>query len=137
MNKPKLKPLIALAAAVSMAFAPAAFARGHHGGWHGGYHGGYHGHYRHYRGYGYHDHFGRWLAGAAVAGAVTGLVIDATAPRSYYYDDAPTVVYRRSPTVVYEDAPPVVVEHRVVETTRVYDDHDTRYIRDDGWSAQR
>ncbi|NII09074.1 hypothetical protein [Oleiagrimonas sp. C23AA] len=142
MKLPNLKTLVSLAAAASLALAPAAFAHGHgyRGGWHGGYHG-YHGHYRHY--HGHYDRAGRWIAGAIVAGALTSLVIDATTPRTTtyydngyapYYDGSSTVVYSRAPrTVVYEDAPVVVERRRVVETTRVYDDHGTRYIRDDGW----
>jgi hypothetical protein len=131
-----VKSGLALAAAGLMAFAPGAFARGHgyYGGYHGGYHGGYYGyhggyHGGYYRG-GHYDSAGRWIAGAIVAGAVVGLVANATAPRTVVYDRP--VYYSRPATVVYEDAP--VVTRRVTTTTTYVDDgYGTRYIRDDGY----
>nr|WP_255494892.1 hypothetical protein [Luteibacter sp. Sphag1AF] len=122
-----------------MAFAPSAFAwdHGRGGGWGGGYGGGYHGgYYRggggYYRGGGHYDSAGRWIAGAIIAGAVVGLVANATAPRTVYYDQP--VVYSRPATVVYEQPAPVVVERRVYETrTVVNDGYTTRYVRDDGY----
>jgi hypothetical protein len=136
------KTLISLALTAAVAVAPNAFARdhgrwGHHDhGWHGASHW-RHGSYGHYHGgyyrHGHYDRFGRWVAGAIVASALVGLVADATAPRTVYYDAPPQRVIYRDPTVVYERAP-VVVKRRVYET-RVYDDapSSTRYIRDDGW----
>lgn len=131
-----VKSSLALAAAGLMAFAPSAFAHGPGywgGGYRGGYgyHGGYYGGYRggYYHG-GHYDHAGRWIAGAIVAGAVVGLVANATAPRTVVYDRP--VYYSRPATVVYEDAP--VVERRVTTTTTYVDDgYGTRYVRDDGY----
>jgi hypothetical protein len=146
MNKPNIGCAMGLAAVLALAFAPAALA-GHgpgrygHGGHYGGHYGhGYYGHggYGHYRG---HYSGGRWIAGAIVTGALIGLVADATAPRTYYYEQPrvvyrqPTVVYRQ-PRVVYEQAP-VVVERRVYQPGVVYTDpYGTRYIRDDGYDGQ-
>jgi len=132
------KSALLLAAAGLMAFAPAAFARGYGygGGYHGGY-GGYHGGYGYHgggyygRGGGHYDHAGRWIAGAIVAGAVVGLVANASQPRTVVYDDGPAY-YSRPATVVYQDAP--VVTRRVTTTTYVDDGYSTtRYVRDDGY----
>jgi hypothetical protein len=137
MKQVLVKSTLALAVAL-LAFSPGAFAWGHgHGGYRGGYHGGYHGGYGYghrggyYRGGGHYDHAGRWIAGAIVAGAVVGLVANASRP--VYYDRP--VVYSQ-PGVVYEQRAPVVVERRVYET-RVVDDSypTTRYIRDDGYDG--
>jgi hypothetical protein len=126
------KSALLLAAAGLMAFAPGAFARGYYGGYHGGYYGhggGYYG-----RGYGHGGHYdsaGRWIAGAIVAGAVVGLVANATQPRTVVYDNGPGY-YSRPATVVYQDAP--VVTRRVTTTTYVDDGYSTtRYVRDDGY----
>lgn len=139
------KIALSLTAALGLAVAPSAFAghgHWHHGGWHdrGGWH--HHDGWRDHDGWrghrGHYDHFGRWVAGAVVAGALTGLVIDATSPHTVYYDAPPPPprrVYREydGPTVIYEDSAPVVIEHRY-GPTRVYSDpYDTRYIGDDGW----
>ncbi|TCV94709.1 hypothetical protein EC912_103194 [Luteibacter rhizovicinus] len=140
MKRHLLKTTIALAAAGLMAFAPGAFAWDHGRGGGYGYHGGggyyrgggygYHGGGGYYRGGGHYDNAGRWIAGAIIAGAVVGLVANATAPRETVYYDQP-VVYSRP--VVYERAP-VVVERRVYETRTVVDDgYTTRYVRDDGY----
>lgn len=139
-----IKAALCAVAASAFAFAPAAFAGhhgrgggwhgGYHGGWHGGYHGGWHGYRGHYGHYYHRDHFGRWVAGAVVVGAVAGLIADATQPRSVVYYDDPPVVYRRE-RVIYEREP-VVYERRVYETRTVYEDpYQTRYIRDDGYDG--
>jgi ABC-type Zn2+ transport system substrate-binding protein/surface adhesin len=56
---------------------------GHHGGGNGGHHGGgsnqhYHHHddnwHHHYDHNGHYDHYGRWVAGAAVAGATAAVI---------------------------------------------------------------
>lgn len=132
-----VKSALVFAAAGLMAFAPGAFARGgHYGGYHGGYggyHGGYYGgHGGYYGGRGHYDRAGRWIAGAIVAGAVVGLVANASQPRTVVYDNGPTY-YAPSRTVVYDDAP--VVTRRVTTTTTYVDDGygGTRYIRDDGY----
>ena len=136
-----VKSAFALAAASLMAFAPAAFARDHGyygGGYRGGYHGGYHGggYYGGRGGYygrggGHYDHAGRWIAGALVAGAVVGLVANASQPRTVVYDNGPGY-YAPSRTVVYDDAP--VVTRRVTTTTYVDNGYGTtRYVRDDGY----
>lgn len=125
MTKPLMKSMLCLTAVLAFACAPSAFAgHGHYRGGYHGYGGGYHGHYgRYYGGYGrpyYHrDHFGNWIAGAIVLGAVTSLVVDATQPTVYYTSPPPAVyanppvvyssppVVYSSPGVVYRNAPPV------------------------------
>ncbi|RAN82155.1 hypothetical protein B5P43_10850 [Bacillus sp. SRB_336] len=129
----------ALAAALAMPLGASARGwgggHGYHGGGHG-YHGSYggHGYYGGHGGYyghrGGHWSGGRWIAGAIVTGAVLGVVADSLRPAPVYY--GPPVVYSQPRTVIYQDGPPIV-ERRVVETRTVYDDHQTRYIRDDGY----
>ena len=129
------KSALLLAAAGLMAFAPGAFARGYGygGGYHGGYGyhgGGYYGGRGGYYGRGHYDNAGRWIAGAIVAGAVVGLVANASQPRTVVYDNGPA--YYRPSTVVYQDAP--VVTRRVTTTPYVDDGYSTtRYVRDDGY----
>lgn len=131
-----VKSAFALAAASLMAFAPVAFARDHGyygGGYRGGYgyHGGYGGGRGYYGGRGHYDNAGRWIAGALVAGAVVGLVANASQPRTVVYDNGPTY-YTPSRTVVYDNGP--TVTRRVTTTTTYVDDGygGTRYVRDDG-----
>jgi hypothetical protein len=131
---------IAMAAALAMPLGASARGWGGGHGYHGGGHGGYHGSYGgrgYYGGHGgYYGHGGghwsggRWIAGAIVTGAVLGLVADSLRPAPVYY--APPVVYSQPRTVIYQDGPPIV-ERRVVETRTVYNDQQTRYIRDDGY----
>ncbi|MET0937375.1 MAG: hypothetical protein ABWX83_15375 [Luteibacter sp.] len=131
-----VKSALLLTAAGLMAFAPGAFARDHGyygGGYRGGYGyhgGGYYGHGGGYYGHGHYDNAGRWIAGALVAGAVVGLVANATQPRTVVYDQP--VYYSRPAPVVYESAP---VVRRVTTTTTYVDDGygGTRYVRDDGY----
>jgi hypothetical protein len=111
--------------------------RGNDGGRYGGYNGGdyggggYYGGRGGYYGRGHYDHAGRWIAGALVAGAVVGLVANASQPRTVVYDNGPAY-YSRPATVVYQDAP--VVTRRVTTTTYVDDGYSTtRYVRDDGY----
>ena len=124
---------LAMMAALAMPLGASAHGwggeHGHHGGDHGGYHGGYGGHGGYYGGHGGgHWSGGRWIAGAIVTGAVLGLVADSMRPAPVYYG-AP--VYSQPRTVIYEDGPPIV-QRRVFETrTVVYDDQQTRYVRDD------
>ncbi|KGI77855.1 hypothetical protein [Oleiagrimonas soli] len=133
MSSTLVKSIACAAAVAAMVVAPSAFAgHGRHGGYH--YRGGYYGHaVRYHGGYGHHyyhrDHFGRWVAGAVVVGALTSLVVNATQPRVVYYDNPP-VVYSRT-RVIYRDVP---VE-RVYESRTVYSDpYQTRYIgRDDSY----
>lgn len=151
MTKTLMRPMLCLTAVLAMLCAPSAFAG--HGRWdrdghdgyryrgHAGYRYGGHGHSfhrdRYGRAYEHHDHFGNWLAGALVLGAVTDLVVDATQPRVYYSE--PPRVYYSEPPVVYEN-PPVVysrahVVYRVeppVEQVEI-DPYQTRYLGyDDG-----
>jgi hypothetical protein len=132
--------VLSLAMMAALAMPLGASARGwggghgYHGG-HGGYHGGYggRGYYGGHGGYyghgGGHWSGGRWIAGAIVTGAVLGLVADSMRPAPVYYS-AP--VYSQPRTVIYQDGPPIV-QRRVVETRTVYEDQQTRYIRDDGY----
>ncbi|MDE1892896.1 MAG: hypothetical protein KGJ96_11850 [Xanthomonadaceae bacterium] len=69
---------------------------------------------------------GGWVAGAVVAGAVAGLIDGVVAPAPRYYQEPPTVVYRRPTRVIYENAP-------VVTRTIVYGaPYGSRYDDDDG-----
>jgi hypothetical protein len=131
----------AMAAALAMPLGASARGwgggHGYHGGGHGGYHGSYggHGYYRGHGGYyghgGGHWSGGRWIAGAIVTGAVLGLVADSLQPAPVYYGPP---VYSQPRTVIYQDGPPIV-QRRVVETRTVYDDQQTRYVRDDGYDG--
>ncbi len=152
MSRKISRGVLSALAVLAFAAAPTAFAG--HGHWfgrsdrgHGDYHDsyrGYHGRWDSYHGRWYHRRgdyapLGGWVAGAVIAGALTNLVIDATAPQTIYYGapPPPPVVYRhyRQPTVIYEEDAPTFIERRV-EDPRVYDDpHRTRYIRDDGWDG--
>ncbi|MDA3913983.1 hypothetical protein [Oleiagrimonas sp.] len=131
MTKPLIKTVLCLTTMFALACAPAAFAdHGYHRG-HGdyGYRGDrghavrYYGHgYRdHDRRYGYRDHFGLWVAGAIVLGALTQLVVDATQPATTVYYSNPPVVDTRT-RVIYRDRP----------VQQVYvDPYRTRYIGHD------
>ncbi len=129
-----VKPLACVVAAATLAFAPSAFAGHwrHHGGWHHGhdharvvrYHDGWrHRDFDRRRYYGHGDHFGRWVAGAVVLGALTQMVVESSQPR-VVYDRPPPVVYSRT-RVIVRSAPPV----RVYGNGAMYGDpYQTRYL---------